>query len=60
MYRWPGLLAKTMKTLDVLSAGRARLGIELVEVTPAGPDPIAFVSTISERVVPSLAEIGTN
>lgn len=26
-YRWPGLLAKTVTTLDVLSAGRAMLGI---------------------------------
>ncbi|HEX2158953.1 MAG TPA: LLM class flavin-dependent oxidoreductase, partial [Actinomycetes bacterium] len=27
MYRYPGLLAKTVTTLDVLSEGRARLGI---------------------------------
>jgi F420-dependent oxidoreductase-like protein len=27
MYRYPGLLAKTVTTLDVLSQGRARLGI---------------------------------
>jgi F420-dependent oxidoreductase-like protein len=27
MYRYPGLLAKTVTTLDVLSVGRARLGI---------------------------------
>jgi F420-dependent oxidoreductase-like protein len=27
MYRYPGILAKTVTTLDVLSAGRARLGI---------------------------------
>lgn len=27
MYRYPGVLAKTVTTLDVLSAGRARLGI---------------------------------
>src|SRR4051794_38328523 len=27
MYRYPGLLAKTVASLDVLSEGRARLGI---------------------------------
>jgi F420-dependent oxidoreductase-like protein len=35
----------------------ARLGIELAEVVPTGPDPVAFVSELGERVVPRLADL---
>jgi F420-dependent oxidoreductase-like protein len=34
----------------------AKLGIELVEVTPVGPDPVAWVSHIGEQVVPALRD----
>jgi len=36
----------------------ARLGIDLVEIVPFGPDPAGLVSRIGERVVPALAELG--
>jgi F420-dependent oxidoreductase-like protein len=36
----------------------ARLGVELVEVTPRGPDPLAFVTRLGEEVVPRLAALG--
>ena len=35
----------------------ARLGVELAEVVPIGPDPVAFVSELGERVVPRLADL---
>jgi len=36
----------------------AKLGISLVEIAPAPPDPARFVSALGERVIPRLAEIG--
>ena len=36
----------------------AKLGIDLVEVAPAMPDPAGFVALLGERVVRPLAEIG--
>ena len=35
----------------------ARLGVELAEVVPIGPDPVAFVSELGERVAPRLADL---
>jgi len=37
----------------------AELGVDLVEVMPTTSDPVAQVSSLCERVVPRLAEIGT-
>ncbi len=34
-----------------------RLGVEVVEVMPPGPDPVSWVSEIGDRVVPKLGEI---
>jgi F420-dependent oxidoreductase-like protein len=36
----------------------ARLGVELVEVVPRGPDPLAFANRLGEEVVPRLATLG--
>jgi len=36
----------------------ARLGVELVEVTPRGPDPLAFVTRLGEEIVPRLTALG--
>ncbi len=36
----------------------ARLGIDLAEIMPNVPDPVAMVSEIGEKIVPRLAEIG--
>jgi len=38
--------------------GYAKLGIDLVEVMPPGPDPAAWASRLGESVVPRLAELG--
>jgi F420-dependent oxidoreductase-like protein len=35
----------------------ARLGIQLVEVTPPGPDPAAWVAQLTEQVVPKLRDL---
>jgi F420-dependent oxidoreductase-like protein len=35
----------------------ARMGVELVEVVPRGPDPVGFVRELGEKVVPRLAEL---
>jgi F420-dependent oxidoreductase-like protein len=36
----------------------ARLGVSLVEIAPLPPDPARFVSSLGEKVMPRLAEIG--
>jgi F420-dependent oxidoreductase-like protein len=36
----------------------AQLGIDLVEIVPMVPDPVAMVSQLAETVVPRLTEIG--
>ncbi len=36
----------------------AKIGIDLVEIAPMGPDPAGYVSQLSEYVIPRLAEIG--
>ncbi len=38
--------------------GYAALGIDHIQVAPLGPDPVAQVTELGERVVPRLAEIG--
>ena len=38
--------------------GYAKLGIDHVQVMPMGPDPVGDVTTLGERVIPRLAEIG--
>lgn len=39
-------------------AAYAALGVELVDITPMGPDPAALVAQLGERVIPRLAELG--
>jgi F420-dependent oxidoreductase-like protein len=34
----------------------AKLGIELVEISPIGPDPVAWVTEVGEKVVPTLRD----
>ena len=64
--RDPATVEKTIMTagrnplddVDAFLAGMeeyARLGVELVEVVPRGPDPVGFVSELAEKVVPRLA-----
>jgi F420-dependent oxidoreductase-like protein len=36
----------------------AKLGIDLVELIPAGPDPLGWVTRLGEETVPRLAELG--
>jgi F420-dependent oxidoreductase-like protein len=36
----------------------ARLGVDLVDVMPIGPDPVALVSSLADTVIPRLAELG--
>jgi F420-dependent oxidoreductase-like protein len=38
-------------------AGYAELGVDLVETMPVGPDPVAFVSELGEKVVPRLRDL---
>jgi F420-dependent oxidoreductase-like protein len=37
----------------------ARLGIDLVEIMPIGPDPAAMVAGLGDKVVPRLADLGS-
>jgi F420-dependent oxidoreductase-like protein len=39
-------------------AGYAEMGVDLVEVMPPGPDPVAWVTRLGEEVVPRLDELG--
>ena len=36
----------------------AQLGIDLVELAPRGPDPLALVTELGEQIVPRLAQLG--
>jgi hypothetical protein len=36
----------------------AELGIDVVDIVPFGPDPVAIVSALGDRVVGALAELG--
>ena len=36
----------------------AELGVDMVELMPAGPDPAGWVRRLGEETVPRLAEIG--
>jgi F420-dependent oxidoreductase-like protein len=38
--------------------GYSALGISHVQMAPAGPDPVGFVETLGERIIPRLAELG--
>jgi F420-dependent oxidoreductase-like protein len=38
--------------------GYAKLGVDLVEVVPAGPDPARFTRALGENVIPRLSQIG--
>ncbi|MDQ2754556.1 MAG: LLM class F420-dependent oxidoreductase [Actinomycetota bacterium] len=38
-------------------AGYAKLGVEMVEVSPHGPDPVAWVAKVTERIVPQLDQL---
>jgi F420-dependent oxidoreductase-like protein len=38
--------------------GYAGLGIDHVQIAPSGPDPVGFVETLGDRVIPRLAEMG--
>ena len=66
--RDPATIEKTILTvgggplddLDAFLTGMdqyARLGVDLVDLVPAGPDPVALVTQLGERVVPRLAEL---
>jgi F420-dependent oxidoreductase-like protein len=38
--------------------GFAAVGIQQVQVTPTGPDPVAYVRTLARTVMPRLADLG--
>jgi F420-dependent oxidoreductase-like protein len=37
----------------------AALGIQHVQVSPRGPDPVAWAGRLGERIIPALAELGS-
>jgi F420-dependent oxidoreductase-like protein len=47
----PEAFLQTMETY-------AAMGVDLVEIVPAGPDPAGFVGDVCEKLLPRLAEIG--
>jgi hypothetical protein len=47
----PEAFLQTMETY-------AGMGVDLVEIVPAGPDPAGFVGDVCEKLLPRLAEIG--
>jgi alkanesulfonate monooxygenase SsuD/methylene tetrahydromethanopterin reductase-like flavin-dependent oxidoreductase (luciferase family) len=55
VYRDPGLLAKSVTTLDVLSGGRAIFGIG-PPGTIIGAGSLAPLDLMAERVIPAIAK----
>jgi F420-dependent oxidoreductase-like protein len=55
--------ANPLDDLDAFLASMeeyAALGIQQVELMPPGPDPVAWVTELGERVVPKLAQVGAS
>ena len=53
-------VGRPIDDLDAFLLGMERyaaLGVELVEVVPTGPDPVAFVTRLGESVVPRLDQL---
>ena len=55
-------VAATRSTMPTASSRNmeeyAKLGIDLVEIAPRVPDPLAMVTEIGEKIVPRLAQLG--